>query len=98
MRYSLSSLRSGLKCYIAFMSKQRCPLSGVRVCIAQRNADTCYPGAASYFPPQGEALLAWSTLFRCGKTLRNYMGYVKTGCMLVGTSTEVSAAQSTAPS
>ena len=42
-----------------------------------------------YFPPQLDTLLAWSTTFRSAGTLSNYLGYVKTGCLIVGASTEV---------
>ena len=41
------------------------------------------------WPPKLEVLLAWSRLFRCSGTLQNYLGYVKTGCMLVMAGTEV---------
>ena len=48
-----------------------------------------YPDTKRYFPPTIGALLAWSTLFRDGGTFRNYLGYVKTGCMLTNACTKV---------
>ena len=35
------------------------------------------------FPPSLDTLLAWCALFRHVGTLSNYLGYVKTGCLLV---------------
>ena len=52
-------------------------------------AGKCFPRHGLPFPPSLPVLLAWSTLFRSHRTLTNYLGYVKTGCMLVGVSTEV---------
>ena len=49
----------------------------------------CFPRHGLPFPPSLPVLLAWSTLFRSHRTLTNYLGYVKTGCMLVGVCTEV---------
>ena len=43
----------------------------------------------SYFPPTVDALLAWSRCFRDGGTWRNYLGYVKTACLVVNASVEV---------
>ena len=40
-----------------------------------------------FFPPRLKVLLAWTTMFRSGGTLRNYIGYVKTGCIIVGADT-----------
>ena len=44
----------------------------------------------TFFPPSLRMLLAWTTIFRSGGTLRNYLGYVKTGCIIVGVSTGAS--------
>ena len=41
-------------------------------------------GTEPYFPPRLELLQAWSTLFRCAGTWQNYVGYLKTICLLVG--------------
>lgn len=46
----------------------------------------------NYWPPPLNALLAWSVLFRCKGTLCNYLGYVRTGCMIVGVSVQVGVA------
>ena len=51
--------------------------------------DACFPGTCDYFPPKLRTLLAWAALFRSGGTYRNYLAFVKTGCMIVGASTEV---------
>ena len=40
------------------------------------------------FPPTVEGILAWSNTFRCSRTFSNYLSYVRTGCLLVGCSTE----------
>jgi hypothetical protein len=44
--------------------------------------ETLFPEKDSKLPPRLEALLAWSRLFRCGRTWRNYMGYVRTACLV----------------
>ena len=54
-------------------------------------AGAVYPGCTTFFPPQLDALLAWSRLFRCKGTFDNYVSYVKTGCMLVKTDLKVSS-------
>ena len=38
---------------------------------------------ASYFPPQITWLQAWAAAFRCRRTFCNYIGYIKTACLLV---------------
>ena len=40
-----------------------------------------------YFPPSVETLVAWSLMFRCEGTWSNYVGYVRTACMLTSAST-----------
>ena len=47
------------------------------------------PSRKRYFPPPVELLLAWSTLFRSAQTFSNYLGYVKTGCLIMNAATEV---------
>ena len=42
-----------------------------------------------FFPPPLRILLAWSTLFRCRATFANYLGYLKTACLVMNVSTEV---------
>ena len=54
----------------------------------------CLPGkveqaGGSIFPPKLDTLLAWSTLFRSEGTWGNYLGYVKTACVLVKVETQV---------
>ena len=55
-------------------------------------ADQVAPNTRSYFPPKIDILLAWSTLFRSEGTLSNYLGYVRTGCLLVKAPTQVTVA------
>ena len=52
-------------------------------------ADKFDAGKKRYFPPTLDLLLSWTTMFRSGRTLRNYLGYVQTGCLLAGASTQV---------
>jgi hypothetical protein len=47
------------------------------------------PALKRYFPPPLNLLLSWTTMFRSGGTLRNYLGYVQTGCLLVNAPTQV---------
>ena len=42
----------------------------------------------SVWPPSVEGLLAWSNTFRCSQTFSNYLGYVRTGCLVVNVSTD----------
>ena len=63
-RGSLESVKSGVRCYVAF----------VRSSVA---------GTSVVFPPKLEWVLAWAKLFRCKQTFSNYVGYVKTACLLV---------------
>lgn len=62
-RRSLPSVRSGIRCWFAFLDAT--------------------VGTDTYFPPKAEWLVAWSKLFRSVNVFRNYLGYVKTGCLLV---------------
>ena len=39
-------------------------------------------------PPQAATLAAWAALFRCEGTFGNYIGYLRTGCMLLGHSVD----------
>ena len=55
-----------------------------------RRADTWDPELKRYFPPPLELLLAFAMDFRSPVTLKNYYGYIKTGCMLAGAPVEVS--------
>ena len=40
-------------------------------------------GCQSLLPPSLDLLLAWSTLFRCVGTWKNYAGYLRTVCLLL---------------
>ena len=40
------------------------------------------------FPPTQAGILAWSNVFRCKATFSNYLGYVRTGCLIVGVETD----------
>ena len=89
MSQSMASLRSGLRCYVAFIGIHVWG-HGVGLLVASlRVADACFPGTKAYFPPSLNTLLAWSVLFRSGGTWRNYLGYVKTGCIIVNVDTQV---------
>ena len=61
-----------------------------------RSGFSCYAAFVRLADPLGEAippkldlLLSWSTLFRSERTLANYLGYVKTACLLCGASVAV---------
>ena len=69
-RLSLPSVRSGIRCFAAFMA-------------------AAYPDRQLIFPPSLECLLQWSALFRCKNTFANYLGYLRTACLLVDEPTEV---------
>ncbi len=61
------------------------------VCIrvARCLADHIAPGTKRYLPPRLETLLAWSTLFRSEGTLANYLGYLRTACLVCKAPTKV---------
>ena len=66
------------------MPSLRC---GVRCYIGY--VDEMQPWGHSYFPPKLNTLLSWSTLFRSEGTWANYVGYVRTACILVGAPVDV---------
>ena len=70
----------GVRLAVTCHGQARC-----RACVADRFD----PVGKQYFPPPLNLLLSWTTLFRSGATLRNYLGYVKTGCILSGKPTQV---------
>ena len=70
-RLSMKSVRSGVRCYLAFL-------------------ETVAPRATP-FPPRLDILMAWSTNFRHEGTFGNYIGYVRTACLLCGVSADVRA-------
>ena len=88
MQGSLKSLASGLRCYIAFVG-----MGHVANVLAACDRFVCaahmFPSVSCFFPPSREILLAWSTLFRCGGTFKNYLNFVKTGCIITRQCTEV---------
>ena len=86
-RLSMKSLKSGLRCYVAFVGK----LCQYALSFFVVRADKLFPETKLYFPPTLKCLLAWSTTFRSSGTLRNYLGYVKTGCIIVNADIRVSS-------
>ena len=61
-RLSMSSLRSGLKCYITFAVSVS--LYGNMIMSASFVLDAACKEKKKYFPPAMNILLAWSALFR----------------------------------
>ena len=57
--------------------------SGVRLFASF--VDSVRPGATRYLPPELDTILAWSMLFQSPGTFANYLGYVRTACLLIGT-------------
>ena len=88
-RVNLSALRSGLRCYTAFVGLVCLFLRGIGLLFCL--SDAACVQMQSYFPPSLNVLLAWSTLFPCPNTLANYFSYVKAGCLIVGASVGVRA-------
>ena len=86
---SVPSLRSGLRCYIAFVGRAARVHDVVSLCGSACIVDQVAPNTKCYFPPCLDFLLAWSTLFRSEGTLSNYLGYVRTGCLLAKAPTQV---------
>ena len=90
MQGSLKSLASGLRCYIAFVGAGHVENVSATcecfVCSAHM-----FPSVSRFFPPSREILLTWSTIFRCGGTFKNYLNFVKTGCIITRQCTEVQA-------
>ena len=85
MQFSMDSWKSGVRCYVAFVGEHAC----VCACLCVRTiqsafADACHPETKMYFPPKANLLVAWAMLFQNVNTLRNYLGFVKTGCLVVG--------------
>lgn len=92
---SIPMVQSGYRCYVSFMGAfpfphplAGFPWSRVRFCSCA-DALRGRGGGRRYLPPQLGDLLTWSTLFRCSGTLSNYLGYVKTACLLVNASPQV---------
>ena len=95
--FSLPSVRSGVRCYIAFvgvcllcfLASARQLFCGLSPWACLLLSDRTCSGVKCYFPPQLQWLLAWSTLFRSEGTLSNYIGYVRTACLVVGAPVQV---------
>ena len=93
-KLSMKSWRSGVRCYISFISLCHFwPISlrmHMNLCLA---AGTLRPNATNYFPPLLDDLLAWSSLFRSHGTFCNYLSYVRTACVVANAPTEVNSYQ-----
>jgi hypothetical protein len=81
-RLSMPSVMSGLRCWISFVGKLL-----LQLCIWLHACwfsctDSFKQGEKLYFPPDVQMLQAWAQLFRHEGTFANYLGYVRTGCML----------------
>ena len=88
-RLSMPSVRSGIRSWITFIGAT--PLMwAVGELHSMFLPDSLHQGRVRYFPPACEDILAWSTLFRSSGTWCNYLNYLRTACMLVKASTEVS--------
>jgi hypothetical protein len=66
-----------------------CAHVGLRLCLP----DDAFPNVSArdgrkYFPPAVPMLLAWSMGFRVRGTFVNYLGYVRTGCLVAGCSVQ----------
>ena len=86
---SQNSVRSGVRLWMAFVgvNGMSC-MCLASVCISLC-ADKYDPLQKRYFPPPLHLLISWTTIFRNGDTLKNYLGYVKTGCMVCNKSVAV---------
>lgn len=90
MGLSLDYVISGLRCYVAFVGRTLYRIGGPPCLIGVACAEHVFPEVRQVFPPQRDLILSWSAMFRSGGTVRNYLGYVKTGCMVMNKSTIVS--------
>ena len=74
------------RCEVLCRLPRQAVAPGMDVCSMQSAIcllpDTLFPEKDSKLPPRLETLLAWSRLFRCGRTFRNYLGYVRTACLV----------------
>ena len=61
----------------------------VVIVFVQHVAGKLRPGVRTFFPPEVKDLQVWSTLFRSEGTWANYVSYVRTACMIVQVSTQV---------
>ena len=86
---SLKSVRSGVRCYMAFAGKHVfLHVALGLLCMYCFPADVKNVGSRM-LPPALDMLLSWSTLFRSEGTFSNYMGHLRTACLLCRVSTKV---------
>ena len=81
-RLSMPSVMSGLRCWISFVGKLLFQLCIWLHACWFSCTDSFKQGEKLYFPPDVQMLQAWAQLFRHEGTFANYLGYVRTGCML----------------
>ena len=86
---SHKSARSGVRCWMAFVGACAQPVAESAQHPCAYVADKYDPIRKRYFPPPLDLLLPWTTLFRSGQTLRNYLGYVQTACIMFEKPTQV---------
>ena len=86
---SQKSVRSGVRCWMSFVGPSaKQPPCWASPCAGFRS-DSYDPIMKRYFPPPIQLLVPWTILFRSPHTLKNYLGYVRTGCILAGKPVEV---------
>ena len=81
-RASIASVKSGIRCYVAFAGALLLYLGALwcpSVCCADSSG---LKNGGRYFPPTVDALLAWSRCFGHSRTWQNYLGYVRTACLV----------------
>ena len=90
-RGSIASVKSGIRCFVAFIGAvfARRHVSWAGVASSSFADASGLKTGSRYFPPTVEALLAWSRCFRNSRTWQNYIGYVKTACLVAGEPVEV---------
>ena len=88
-RLSLPSIRSGIRCWFAFIGMHALCKGLASDLAVLLVTDAVHQRKRRYFPPTCEDILVWNTMFRSAGTWCNYLNYVKTGCILCGASTEV---------
>ena len=87
---SHKSVRTGVRCWMAFVGMSCwCVCGGAWGGVACVSTNKYDPELMRYFPPPLHLLLSWTTIFRSGHTLRNYLGYLQTACLLAEVSTQV---------
>ena len=89
MSKSLDSLVSGVRCYYAFVGGAMSCCKNV-LYLSTTCSGHVFPEIRRASPPTLNMLLTWSAMFRSSGTFGNYLGYVKTACMLEHAPTEVS--------